>query len=294
MAGPLGGIDIFVSSGARHFERLRGLLPRLRPFGSLHLVSSFLGERQLAAIEADVDRVHRPRHSEDPYRNFVLFFIRDAHALATGRYLLKIDTDVELAPDWFGYLEESLRAHPEAVLLGTHAGTNQVDYDISGPLVRERLGADVRVRGLKVNGSFCLVDLAFFRRHDETLQTLHDLIYAFRDGRRTSPSHRTDRSQDALERSIPGDLVRMRGVCAKRPGTASYDNLLSLTAHVAGAGQRLFVRDAGGRIDLPDKRVPPSLLKRLVKRIRGRAGVPWSSTGKPAVWADGSGWRLPR
>ena len=129
--------DIFLSSGAAHFERLRALVPRVREHGRVHVASSFLTEAQIDAISPEVDFLHRPRHSANPYLNFVLFFIRDAHGLARGDTLLKIDTDVDLCPDWFDYVEESIAAHPDAVLLGTHAGTNRIDYDIRGPLVRQ-------------------------------------------------------------------------------------------------------------------------------------------------------------
>ncbi|MDJ0851591.1 MAG: hypothetical protein QNK04_24720 [Myxococcota bacterium] len=282
----MSGLDIFVASGASQYERLRALLPRLRPHGRLHVVSSFLGAAQLAALAGEVDALHQPRHSENAYGNFVLFFIRDAHRLATSRYLLKIDTDVELAPDWFDYVEESLAAHPQAVLVGSHAGTNQVDYDISGALVRQRLGRDVRVRGMKANGSFCLVDLDFFRRYDRTFQDLHDFIFAFHDGRRARRSHLDD--PGAEEPGPDGDLVRLRGVCANRQGTASYDNLLSLTAHFLGAGNQVIVRQPGNRIQLPDKRIPPSILKRIGKRLRARAGLPWRPSPERAHKAAGS------
>ncbi len=290
------GLDIFVSSGEAQARRLPGLLPLLRPHGRLHLASSFLSPDQIAAFESQVDVLHRPALARDPYRNFVLFFIREAHRLASSRYLLKVDTDVVLRPDWFDYLQESLAVHPDAVLLGSHAGTNRVDFDISGPLVRERLGSDVRVQGLKVNGSFCLADLEFFRRHDRTLQVLHDLIYAFRDGRRIRESHLPDPDLAETEARLEGDLVRLRGVCSRRQGSASYDNLLGLAAHVLGAGDRVIVRDAQGGVDLPDKRVSPSVAKRIVKRLRGQAGVPWASTKKrdPRSWAGWRPWRSVR
>jgi hypothetical protein len=272
-----GDLDIFVAAGARHHPRLRSLLPLLRPHGAVHVVSSFLDARQLRDLEPEVDFLHEPRLAPDPYRNFLLFFIREVNGLTRAARFLKIDTDVVLRPDWFDFVREGLEARPECVLFGSHAGSNRIDYRICGPLVRSRLGADVRVRdGLKVNGAFCVADAGFFREHDHTMQVLHDLIFAFEDGRRVRPGHL---GTDDLEVGGP-DPVRLRGVCARRQGQASYDNLLSLTAHVLGAGDRIFVREASGRIRLPHKRTRPAPLKRAKKWMLSRAGVPWRSTKK--------------
>ena len=90
-----------------------------------------------------VDHLHQPRHNDDPYSNFNLFNIRDLARLARAPHFIKLDTDMRLRPGWISYVDECLSDRPEAVLFGTHAGTNRVDYDVSGPLVRRRLGADV-------------------------------------------------------------------------------------------------------------------------------------------------------
>ena len=155
----------------------------------------------------------------------------------------------------------------------------QIDYDISGPLVSRRLGGGVRIRdALKVNGSFYVGDAAFFREHDATMQILHDLIYAFRGGRRFRPSHLGDDPEEA-----PGAeaLVHLRGVCALRAGKASEDNLRSLTVHHVGAGERIAVRDPGTRVRVADKTIAPGSWKRAKKWMRGRAGISWRSTKKP-------------
>jgi hypothetical protein len=271
--------DIFISSGATHFADLKRLLPLLSPHGTVHLASTGLSGAQLAEVEAEVDVLSVPRHDSDPYENFKLFCIRDINRMAKAPWFIKLDTDVRLSDDWIEYVEECLAERPDAVFFGPHAGSNRIEYDISGPLVRRKLGADVRVRnGIKVNGSFYVARTAFFREHDHTMQVLHDLVYAFCDGRRIRRSHLGD---EALERGLGEEgLVRMRGVCALRQGKASEDNLRSLAVHVVGASQHVFVRDAAGRIFLPDKARAPSGLKRGWKWVQSRAGIPWRSTKK--------------
>jgi len=273
-------LDIIICSGAPHFEELKRLLPRLGPHGTVHLVSTGLTPQQVAAVESDVDVLLAPQHDPDPYENFKLFCIRECNRIPKSPWFVKLDTDVQLRHDWIDYVEECLAMHPDAVLFGPHEGSNRLEYDITGPLVRAKLGGDVRVRNArKVNGSFYVGCTDFFREHDATMQILHDLIYAFRDGRRARPSHLGD---DEIERELGDrDLVRMRGACALRQGKASEDNLRSLTVHVVGAGDRIFVRDPGGRIFLPDKASGPSPLKRHWKWLQSRAGVPWRSTKKP-------------
>jgi hypothetical protein len=272
--------DIFISSGVRQFEDLRALLPDLRPHGALHVCSSFLDEKQLAALAPLVDHVHQPRHSDDPYSNFNLFNIRDLARLARAPHFIKLDTDMRLRPGWISYVDECLSDRPDAVLFGTHAGTNRVDYDISGPLVRRRLGADVRVKnGLKINGSFYVCNTSFFREHDLTLQLLHDFVYAFENGRRVRASHL---QEDGIETDLPPeDLVRLRGRCSLRQGQAIEDTIRSLAVHQLGAADRMFVRHAGGRMSLPDKVRAPSALRQLHKWLLDRAQVPWAASERP-------------
>lgn len=265
--------DIFVCSHSADFERLRELLPRLRPYGRVHLASSFLTRAEIEAVEPLYDVLHEPYHSDDGYDNFALFCIRDLNRAARTPWFIKIDCDVALSRDWIGYVEEGLAEHPDAVLFGTHSGTNRVEYDISGPLIERRLGTNVRVReGLKVNGSFYVGRTDFFQAHDRTMQVLHDLLYAFRDGRRFRPSHLPD---DGIEGNLPAtDLVRLRGTCRSREGIVKEDDLRSLTVHAVGAANLMFVRDGGARIVLPDKVVAPPRIKLASKWVRRRLGIP--------------------
>lgn len=272
--------DIFVCSGAPQFEDLRALLPKLRPHGSLHVCSSFLTETQLEEVAPLADHIHQPRHSDDPYTNFNLFCIRDLARHASAPHFIKLDTDMRLRPGWISYVEECLSGRPDTVLFGTHAGTNRVDYDISGPLVRRQLGADVRVKkGLKVNGGFYVCNTSFFQKHDRTLQLLHDFVYAFEGGRRVRPSHLEDGDMDGG--LPPENLARLRGRCARREGTAIEDTIRSLAVHQLGEADRMFVRDAGGRMSLPDKIRPPSRLRQAHKWLLDRARIPWTASQRP-------------
>lgn len=273
------GFDIVICSGGAHVSRLKRLLPRVAPFGTVHLASSYLHPADFEELRPWVDVLHEPRYDPDGYQNFRLFCIRDVNRIGEEPYFIKLDTDVEVADDWIDYVEESLATHPEAVLIGTHEGTNKIDYDISGSLVRRKLGGDLRVRdALKVNGSFYVGKASFFREHDPTMQTLHDLIYAFKDGRRVRPRHI---GPDPEELSSIQDAVNLRGVCSLRAGTVSEDNVRCLTAHLVGAGKRLHVLDPGNRVRVPDKSQAPRRWKLAKKWIRSRAGVSWSSTKKP-------------
>ena len=272
------GFDIVICSGGAQVSRLRRLLPRVAPFGTVHLASSYLQRRQFEELRPWVDVLHEPQHHSDGYQNFRLFCIRDLNWIGEAPYFIKLDTDVEVGDDWIDYVEEALEAHPDAVLIGTHEGSNKIDYDISGSLVRRKLGGDVRIRnGLKVNGSFYVGKTSFFREHDATMQTLHDLIYAFKDGHRVRPSHM---HLDRDETPMVEDTVNLRGVCALRAGTASEDNVRCLAAHHVGAGKRLHVLNPGNRVRVPDKADAPRRWKLAKKWMRSRAGVSWSSTKK--------------
>jgi hypothetical protein len=269
--------DIFICAHAGDFPKLLGLLPRLRPFGSVHVGSSYLTPAQVEEVRPLCDVVHEPRHDPNGYDNFALFCVRDLNGLARAPWFIKLDCDIALADDWIDYVDEGLAEHPEAVLFGTHSGTNRVDFDISGPLVRRRLGRDLVVRSaLKVNGSFYVARRDFFAAHDRTMQILHDFIWAFRNGRRVRPAHLP--FDDAEGGLGAGKLVRLQGTCRNRQGTVKEDELRSLVAHAVGAGKRLFVRDAGERIVLPDKVVPPSRLTLAAKWLKRRLGIPMYHT----------------
>jgi hypothetical protein len=262
--------DVVIVAGSSQFESLRRLLPRLEQAGTVHLVSSYLTDAQIAALDGLYDVLHEPRLHPEGYENFKLFCIRKLNRVVTAPRFIKLDTDVGLADDWLDYVEETLALHPDAVLFGPHSGSNLIDYRISGPLVRHKIGRDVRVHfGTKVNGSFYVARTDFFREHDLLMQKLHDLTYAFVDGERIRRSHLGD---DEIERELSGArLLRPGGQLVERQGTCSEDNLRSLTVHVAGASRRLVVRDAGARLWLPDKARPPSWAKRSTKWARSLA-----------------------
>jgi hypothetical protein len=275
--------DIVLCGGARQFKALRRLLPKVAPFGTVHLVSSYLEPDQVEALAPWTDVLHEPHHDPDGYQNFRLFCIRDLNWVGSAPYFVKIDTDVHLADDWFDYVEECIARRPRAVLVGTDRGSNPIDYDISGPLVRHRLGRDVRVRNRpKVGGSFYVADATFFREHDATMQHLHDLIYAFKDGSRIRPSHI---GKDPEAEPVGPGLVDMRGVCALRAGKASEDNLRSLTVHFVGASRRMAVLPPGSRVVVPAKLDGPYGWKRVKKRWkqwkRRWSGEAWRSSKKP-------------
>ena len=293
---PSSRFDIVICAGAAQFADLQRLLPIVAPCGTVHLASSYLEPEQIAALSPWVDVLHEPKHDADGYKNFRLFCIRDINRVVSAPYFIKLDTDVVLSADWIKYVEDCLRHDPDAVLLGPNEGSNKINYDISGSLVRRRLGCDLKVLDeLKVDGSFYVGSTAFFRKHDHEMQVLHDLIYAFKDGRRFRPNHM---GEDQAEVALIGDEIDgegevnleppvvMRGVCALRAGKASEDNLRSLAVHAVGASARLVVRGARERVRVADKQRGPRglmwLAKRLKKWDQSRREVSWRSSKKPA------------
>lgn len=148
--------DLFVCGGGEHVALLERLLPRLLPYGRVHLGSSFLSFEDLSRLRGLYDDLHEPHYSADGYRNFELFSVRDIHRIATAPYLIKLDADIELADDWFRYVEESIAAHPEAVLFGPRRGVRTIDADLGGVTVA---GAT------KVIGGFYVARTDFFKSH---------------------------------------------------------------------------------------------------------------------------------
>lgn len=272
--------DIVISSYSGHFEATRKLLPMLKPYGTVHLASSFLSKDQIAALRPHFDVLHEPRYVDDGYENFALFCTRDINRLVQARHFIKLDADVVLRDDWISYVDETLAERPDAVLFGTHAGTNRVDYDISGPLVRSSFGNDLRVRdGLKVSGSFYVGKCEFFRKHDCRLQILHDLTYAFVDGQRSRSSHlREECAQGYPTEAKAG--VQLRGSCRPRQGRCIEDDLRCLLVHSLGASDQLFVRDSAGRIVVHDKVKAPTFRKRAAKWLKRRLGRPIDTSRK--------------
>src|ERR1051326_1184451 len=174
--------DIFICGGSQHVAMLRPLLAKLRPFGKVHLASCFLSGDDLQELHGLYDVLHTPRHSDDGYHNFELFSIRDMHRLATAPYFVKLDADIEVDDDWIAYVDECIAAHSEAVLFGPRKGQSDVTLELSGEVVRDLLGHDVRVAGApKIIGGFfggktmrVGGDIATFRSvgNEDTLRSL--------------------------------------------------------------------------------------------------------------------------
>jgi hypothetical protein len=242
--------DIFICGGSQHFEKLRALLPKLYPFGRLHLASITLSDRELSELSRHYDAVHRPRHDADGYLNFNLFCIRDINRLAAAPHFIKLDADVSAREDWVEYVSEGLREHADAVLFGIKEGVARVNVRITGPLARRKLGREIRVAdGRKVIGGFYVGQTAFFKRHDRLMQLAHELLFCFKGGERCRPSPRPEEWAEGDE--PPAGAFALGGHVQDLQKIGNEDTLRSLVVHAAGAADRMFVRDSGGRISVP-------------------------------------------
>jgi hypothetical protein len=242
--------DIFICGGSRHFEKLRALLPKLHPFGRVHLASITLAERELSELAPHFDVLHRPRHDPDGYLNFNLFCIRDINRLAAAPHFIKLDADVWAREDWVEYVEEGLRQHADAVLFGIKEGLAKVNVSLTGPLVRRKLGREIRVSdGRKVIGGFYVGQTAFFKRHDRLMRLAHELLYCFADGRRARPSACPE--EWAAEGDPPAGAFAVGGHFQDLHKIGNEDTLRSLVVHAAAAAEHMFVLDAAGRLDVP-------------------------------------------
>ena len=242
--------DIFICGGSQHFEKLRALLPKLHPFGRLHLASITLTKRELSELSRHYDALHRPRHDADGYLNFNLFCIRDINRLATAPHFIKLDADVTAREDWVEYVDESLSGHADAVLFGIKEGLARVNVQITGPLVRQKLGREIRVTGgRKVIGGFYVGQTAFFKRHDRLMQLAHEFLYCFRDGRRCRPSARPEEWPASPE--PPAGSFTLGGHFQDLHKIGNEDTLRSLIVHAAGAADRMYVLDSAGRLSVP-------------------------------------------
>lgn len=217
--------DIFLCGGSGHLTMLGPLLRKLRPYGTVHLGSSFLTDDDLRVLEGLYDVLHTPRHSDDGYHNFELFSIHDINRIATAPWFIKLDADIHVEDDWIGYVEESIALHPDAVLFGPRKGNVDVSYSIEGEAVRALLQHGIHVDGgRKVIGGFYVGQTAFFKQHLRLMDAVHGFL------------------------SDP----ETHGVRITGPRSAAFrgneDTLRSLVVHAAGAGDRLHVLDAGGRI----------------------------------------------
>lgn len=239
--------DIFICGGSQHVDLLLPLLPRLRPYGRVHLVSSFLSNADLQQLGGLYDVLVQPRHSEDGYTNFELFCIRDINRLAAAPYFIKLDADVQLQPDWIDYVEECITAHPDAVLFGPRSGNNRINFTLSGELVRQLLHTDVRVSNvLKVGGGFYVGRTSFFKNHLRVMDVIHEFMWCFKDGVRFRPHITPEYWPPATEESL--EPVTLIGQSKNFQG--NEDTLRSLVVHAMGAGHRLHVIDSQGRVQV--------------------------------------------
>jgi len=207
--------DIFICGGSQHFRRLTTLLPQLCPFGRLHLGSSILSATEVRELSRYCDHLHTPRYDPDGYVNFKLFCIRDINRLARAPYFIKLDADVSLAEDWVECVDRGIREHQQAVLFGAKEGVARINLALTGSAVCEKLGQEIRVAaGRKVVGGFYVGNTAFFKRHDQFMQNVHEWLHP-------------------------------------DPRQSSEDTLRSLVVHAAGAGDRLRILDSQGRIVIP-------------------------------------------
>jgi hypothetical protein len=236
--------DIFICGGSQHVEALARLLPKLLPYGTVHLASSYLSEIDLFALHGLYDVLHTPRYSRDGYHNFELFSIRDINRIATAPHFIKLDADVEVEHEWIAYVEECIAARPDAVLFGPRRGNVDVTWEISGPLVRRMLQRDIHVsHGNKVIGGFYVGQTAFFKENLRLMNVVHEFVWCFENGVRRRPSPNPEywpgRPPRRARLTVSGGSPNFRG---------NEDTMRSLVVHAAGAGDRLHVLDSGGRI----------------------------------------------
>lgn len=259
--------DIFVSGGSKHVPWLKANLPRLCPFGRVHLTSSFMTDEELECLAEHYDLLHQPRYHSDGYQNHKLFCALDIHRLAAAPYFIKLDADIRIQDDWIEYVDGILDEHPEAVLFGPRRGRRTIDAVITGPFVRKKLGADIEVRKcLKVVGGFYVGLTEFFQRHDLFIRKLLEFLYCFRGGKRIRPSLSPEEWPPHEERGEGLFLPKL--IPPGFPEVVSEDTLRSLTVHALRAAKRLLVVDSHGRVLLanPGYRGSAVLSSSSVKR----------------------------
>ena len=237
--------DVFICGGSQHMPMLKPLLGILQPYGKIHLASSFLSNHDLQQLRGLYDVLHTPQHSPDGYCNFELFSIRDINRLAAAPYFVKLDADVQLEPDWIEYVEECLAAHPDVVLFGSRRGDNNVNFEISGALVRQLLKQDIRVtNACKVTGGFYVGKSSFFKEHLRFMDIVHELLWCFKDGVRYRPGINPEYWPPDGEASL--EPITVVGRSENFQG--NEDTLRNLVVHAVGAGDRLHVFDSQGRV----------------------------------------------
>lgn len=237
--------DIFISGGTQHVAMLQTLLAKLRPFGRVHLASCFLTGDDLQQLDSLYDVLHEPKHSDNGYHNFELFSIRDMHRLATAPYFVKLDADIEVADDWISYVDECIAARSDAVLFGPRKGMSDVTLELSGGLVRELLGHEVRVsRAPKIIGGFYVGKTEFFRQHARFMEVAHELLWCFRDGERVRPSPYPQHWPAQVRKPT----LHVRGHVEDFRTIGNEDTLRSLVVHAAGASDHVHVFDSRGKV----------------------------------------------
>ena len=191
--------------------------------------------------------LHTPRHNPDGYCNFELFSIRDINRLATAPYFIKLDADIHLESDWITYVEESLAAYPDTVLFGPRKGNVDINFEISGALVRQLLQQDIRITNAsKVIGGFYVGATSFFKEHQRFMALIHELMWCYKDGIRYRPSLYPDYWPPNDRVSL--EPITVIGGSANFPG--NEDTVRSLVVHAVGAGDRVHVLDSEGRVQI--------------------------------------------
>jgi len=222
--------DIFVCGGSQHVDMLQALLPRLRPYGFVHVASTFMAPHEEAKIGSLCDALHRPRYADVPmsrtkvpYVTFNLFCTREINRLASRPRFIKMDADMELADGWIDYVDAGFASHPDAAVFGNRRGIS-LNTDLSGPPVRQRLGRDrlVVAGGTKVCGPFYACRTDFFKQHDDLMQRVHELCWCFGGGRRRFPS----------PQGLPDTTGALKGRAMGWPG--AEDGTRCLAVHAAG------------------------------------------------------------
>jgi hypothetical protein len=237
--------DIFVCGGSGHVRQLIPLLRKLLPYGKVHLGSSFLSAADLVELRGLYDVLQQPRHSEDGYCNFELFCIRDINQLASAPYFIKLDADVKVEPDWIEYVEEGIASHPDAVLFGPRKGNNDINFTLSGALVRQHLQRDIQVsNALKVGGGFYVGQTAFFKEHQRLMDLIHEFMWCFENGKRVHPSIRPEYWRHLNDQG--NEPVTLIGHSKNFLG--NEDMLRSLVVHAAGAADRLRILESRDRV----------------------------------------------
>jgi hypothetical protein len=236
--------DVFICGGSQHVPLLKPLLGKLQPYSKVHLGSSFLSAADLDELRGLYDVLHTPQHHPNGYNNFELFSIRDINRLASAPYFVKLDADVHLESNWIEYVEEGIAAYPDVVLFGPLKGNNEINFQLSGTLVRQLLQQDILVsNACKVAGGFYVGKTSFFKEHLRLMDIVHELMWCYKDGFRYRPSIFPEYWPAEATNSEPVTVIGRN-----ENFQGNEDVLRNLVVHAVGAGDRLHVFDSQGRI----------------------------------------------